>query len=312
MLKNHLVSIIVPIYNSEKYVEACISSLIEQTYKKIEIILVNDGSTDGSLEVCRKWEKKDSRIRLYSNPNYGVSYTRNYAIHKSEGEFIVFVDSDDIVSENYIATLISLIKTDNVEIASTSYVCFYNERKLKFNICKGKKIVGRDIECAFYNLTTGMICGKIYRSKIIKEYNIVFDENIAVMEDLLFNFQYARYCQQLAYNNSSLYGYRQRKNSSIHNTFSKKWFSGLIVYKYLFENYKNCTVYPKIIFYYLKNLYEADFIIKHKKQFAGYVNIDIKNEKKEVEKEKHLVGVQGRIKLFICKYFFWAINIVRR
>ena len=99
---NELVSIIVPIYNVEKYLEKCIISLINQTYKNIEIILVNDGSPDNSLDICKKYQLKDERIVILDKSNGGLSDARNYGIERAKGKYITCVDSDDYVSNDYV------------------------------------------------------------------------------------------------------------------------------------------------------------------------------------------------------------------
>ena len=104
--KEKLVSIIVPVYNVEDYIEDCIKSLINQNYKNIEIILINDGSSDLSEEICRTYQQKDKRIKLYSIQNSGVSTARNLGIKKSKGDYILFVDSDDEVNDNYVSYLL--------------------------------------------------------------------------------------------------------------------------------------------------------------------------------------------------------------
>ena len=95
---NDLISVIVPVYNVKNYLEKCLDSIINQTYKNLEIILINDGSTDGSLDICYMYEKKDNRIKVYNQENHGLSYTRNRGIELARGKYIGFVDSDDVIS----------------------------------------------------------------------------------------------------------------------------------------------------------------------------------------------------------------------
>ena len=93
-----LISVIVPVYNVKNYLEKCLDSIINQTYKNLEIILINDGSTDESLDICYMYEKKDKRIKVYNQENHGLSYTRNRGIELARGKYIGFVDSDDVIS----------------------------------------------------------------------------------------------------------------------------------------------------------------------------------------------------------------------
>ena len=99
---NPLVSVIIPVYNVEKYLRRCLNSVIDQEYKNIEIILVNDGSTDNSLEIAISYKEKDKRIKVFSQENQGLSAARNMGLDKSHGEYITFIDSDDYVSKDYV------------------------------------------------------------------------------------------------------------------------------------------------------------------------------------------------------------------
>lgn len=100
MKESDLISVIVPVYNVEKYLDECLTSIIQQTYRNVEIILVNDGSTDSSREICEKYLAKDTRVHLYSKDNGGLSSARNYGLDKANGQFVIFVDSDDFWTDN--------------------------------------------------------------------------------------------------------------------------------------------------------------------------------------------------------------------
>lgn len=119
--KNELVSIIVPVYNVEDYLDECVESLVNQTYKNIEIILINDGSTDNSALTCEEWEKKDSRVRFISKRNEGQGPTRNLGVQEAKGEWIAFVDSDDWVDTRYVESLYHTAKTENAELVICRY-----------------------------------------------------------------------------------------------------------------------------------------------------------------------------------------------
>ncbi len=110
------VSIIVPVYNVENYVEKCICSIISQTYKNIEIIIINDGSTDNSKQICEKYASKDNRIKFFNKENEGLATTRNYGIEKASGEFILFVDSDDYIEKDAVEILLAKIKEKNLDV----------------------------------------------------------------------------------------------------------------------------------------------------------------------------------------------------
>ena len=129
---NDLVTIAVPVYNVSEYLPRCIQSLLEQTYQKIEILLLDDGSTDESFEICRQYAQKDNRIHAIHKENEGVSATRNYGINKASGKYICFVDSDDYVEKDYIAALVE--GTDERKMPFCGYVVDVCKTENKINL----------------------------------------------------------------------------------------------------------------------------------------------------------------------------------
>ena len=115
------VSIIVPIYNSEKYIERCIKSILNQTYKNFELILINDGSTDKSIDILNKYKKIDKRISIIDKKNEGVAKTRNLGIQKAKGKYVMFIDNDDFINKNYVETYYKIIKEKKLDIVIGGY-----------------------------------------------------------------------------------------------------------------------------------------------------------------------------------------------
>ena len=111
-----LVSIIVPVYNVEKYLDKCMVSILCQSYKNIEVIIVNDGSTDKSLNICNKWKEKDSRIEMFSQPNKGLSSARNKGLKYAKGEYVLFVDSDDWISINMVDKMVNTFRINKADM----------------------------------------------------------------------------------------------------------------------------------------------------------------------------------------------------
>ena len=129
-----LISIIVPVYNTAVFLENCINSLLNQTYCNLEIILVDDGSTDESLEICQKYEKNHSQIKCIHIDNHGVSYARNIGLSVARGEYIGFVDSDDWIEPNMYSTLYRGMVSNNVQLAScTFFNDFTNNQQVEYN-----------------------------------------------------------------------------------------------------------------------------------------------------------------------------------
>lgn len=224
-MKNDLVSIIVPIYNSELYLEKCIYSLINQSYKNIEIILVNDGSSDRSLSLCRKYQKIDNRIIVIDKENSGVSDTRNVGINMAHGIYILFVDSDDYLGIDSIRKLVE-INNDDTLVSLGHYIV--SDNSLKEN--KYSKSIYTSDEIIYKILSSevkGISWGYLFDAKLIK--NILFDKNTYYLEDMLLLIQYFKLSKisniiYLDCNESVSYNYVYNSNSitvSNKNLFDK-------------------------------------------------------------------------------------------
>lgn len=217
MMKNK-VSIIIPIYNTENYLRRCLNSLIKQTYKNIEILLINDGSTDNSELVCKEYMCIDNRIKYFFQENLGVSSARNLGIENSIGDYIIFIDSDDYVKDNYVMILVNKIKEYDL------VCCSYSNCK-KIN----KKVIEKDefLQSLFttpkykYNYQ-GFIWNKIFKKSIINDYNIKFATDIKYNEDRLFVLEYiCKMKRDVYYYNDIVYIYEYRNNSAMNKEFDK-------------------------------------------------------------------------------------------
>lgn len=212
-----LVSIIVPVYNAGKYLRKCIDSIRKQTYCNIEIILINDGSIDGSLDICRNYAASDNRVRLISQGNRGVSAARNLGIKNAQGDYICFVDADDYVSEDYVSFLYNKVVQYDADIAACAFSYEMSKGAWKKNLNK---------EESFFNKKEGMIsffkksgingspCCKLYKTEVIKKFHIYFDESIKMAEDKLFCFEYLIHCNKIYYSSRIKYFYVLNSHSA--------------------------------------------------------------------------------------------------
>ena len=180
---NELVSIIVPIYNSEQYLERCINSLIKQTYKNIEIILIDDGSKDSSLSIIEKYAKQDCRIVYISKENSGVSSSRNDGIKIAKGKYISFVDSDDYIESNMIEDMYKALVEQNVDIVRCSVK--ENNENISTIFANKKVDLKNNINSILYSYLTpkNNIPGYCWTLLIKKEKIEFFDTNLKYMED---------------------------------------------------------------------------------------------------------------------------------
>lgn len=208
-----LISIVIAIYNGEKFLEKCINSVIEQDYTNIEIILVNDGSTDKSKSICEKYKKIDKRIVLINQLNKGVCIARNNGIKISNGEYICIIDQDDWIEKNYISYLYNLIKTTNSEISaipqvilSTSNASMYKEKnqKEKIEVWSGEKAA---CEMLYANMEIGP-WNKMISKKLLNDNKIDFHKELFGGEGYAFSVESFMYAKKVAIGYHGLYHYR--------------------------------------------------------------------------------------------------------
>ena len=201
------ISIIIPIYNSEKYLEDCLLSVCEQTFTDFEAILVDDGSKDRSGEICDEFAKRDSRFRVIHKKNEGVSMARNTGLDEAKGEWVAFVDSDDKVKSDYLFSLnkLAINKTQIV-------VCDLRCREKK--IVVSKEISNEDF-VRHPALSAWGPWNKLFLLDIIKKNHIRFPVDITTMEDNIFVWSYLLHCTYLSISNKNYYDYKRRNGSLV-------------------------------------------------------------------------------------------------
>ncbi len=228
MDKTILVSVVIPIYNSEEYLQECLDSVRTQTWENIEIILINDGSKDNSLEICKYNQQLDERIIVISQENSGVSTARNKGMDKASGDFIIFVDSDDICDRKYVEELLN----NNAELEEDSLVIAGlrifdskgNESTINFGdkIYKTKEYVNDILVVHNINRFCGGPYGKLFSKKILIENKLYFDTSMKYAEDFCFNMAYLRYVSKVRILNSCLYSQRADSSGSLSASNFKK------------------------------------------------------------------------------------------
>ncbi len=220
-----LISVIVPVYNVEKYLVRCINTLVKQTYNNLELILVDDGSTDNCAEICDELEKTDCRIKVYHKKNGGLSDARNYGVEKSNGAYITFVDSDDYVSADYIQRLYSLVKEYDAEIAVAN---FYKTQKNVFEYRKDglpeiQLLTGIQACHRLFDEKTHVMLvtawAGLIKSEIAKKYPFPAGR---IHEDEATTAKYYYEANKVAVTDEVLYAYFQNANSITHTNRTNK------------------------------------------------------------------------------------------
>lgn len=218
-MEEKLVSIIVPIYNIEKYIEKCINSIINQTYTNIEIILINDGSTDGCKSICEEYEKKDNRIVLINKINEGLSVARNTGLEKAKGEYVAFIDGDDFVDEKYIETLYNNLQKNNADISACGFYMYHNDKNFsRFEKIEKDKIEVLNPEKALDKIMNYKsafkqnVWNKLYKKEIFTKNNIKFYKD-KIYEDVGISYELISNSNIIVYDTTCLYYYVQREKS---------------------------------------------------------------------------------------------------
>ena len=212
---NSKVSVIIPLYNAEKYIGRCIDSVLKQSYTNFELLLIDDGSIDYSGRICDEYAQQDNRIKVYHKENEGVSKARNFGIDHAEGKFISFIDSDDTVYLDYLATALDKI-ADYDWLAFSNRIRFYDGTACVKELCN-KIFTGQEeieqglkmLKMGRFGDQSGMPWNKLYRRSILQDNNIRFPVDIWFREDDIFAYCYAQHCKSFVTISDCLYCYTE-------------------------------------------------------------------------------------------------------
>lgn len=218
-------SIIIPAYNVEPYISECLDSVLNQQFSDYEIILINDGSTDNTPDICLKYAGKDKRIRYYSKENGGLSHTRNYGIDRADGEYVFFLDSDDMIEEDALLYLNEIIEKDDPDVVVTRYRILDNITKELKNTSdfpetvlnnKGMSVAQKYEQCYLYNDISPTATLTVPRLKYLNDHGLRFLNGI-LHEDELWTPQVFLNAKKLSFCTASCYQYRINRDGAITN-----------------------------------------------------------------------------------------------
>lgn len=290
-----LVSIIVPVYNGEKVIERCIRSLVGQTYENIEIIVLNDGSKDHTMQILNKYEKLDSRVRVIDKPNSGVSDTRNQGLQLATGDYVQFVDSDDWLPNDATQQLVEGMQ-QNCEMV----ICDYNRVVDNNIIVKGhipeEGPISRT-EFALYmmkapaNYYYGVLWNKMFRMDIIRKNELDFPQEIDWCEDLRFNLEYLQYVKQVYVLQKPLYYYVLTRGSLAQSRTDL--IDNLRVRNFLFEQYK--ALYESLDLYDENKLRIRSFYIDFARDKNKQIKMIAGIKKEDLSRETAMEAVKDKI-----------------
>lgn len=249
-------SFVLPVYKVEKYLSKCIDSILNQRVTNFEIILIDDGSPDNCPKICDDYAQKDERVKVIHKTNSGVSETRNRGLQEAKGEYVLFVDTDDYVEDDYLEII-------DKNISDNDMLVFGYKNVYKNKVTNGfseENILDKE-EAQRYLVEDSKFCGylwnKVFKNSVIKEKNIQFDPSISMCEDLLFCYQYINNIEKVKLIDYKLINYRQRKSSAISKKVSNIKASSLVkTYAYILSASSDKIVTTKCKSLYLKSFYK--------------------------------------------------------
>jgi len=312
-----LISVIIPCYNTEKYLKKCLDSIINQSYKNIEVILIDDGSTDNTGEICDEYSKVDNRIKVFHIKNCGVSHARNLGIKKARGYYVTFIDSDDYIDETMYEEMIATTSNNKPDIISSG-IHYETENGIIFcsTSNNGKKIYEFNKKEAFYNIFNrylgANVWNKLFKKSLIIDNNLFFSENIYSGEDLLFVCQTVNLSNLISHLNKDFYHYIKRDTSVTNGKFNKKLLTIIDAYKEIDKIVESSFFESKLYVEKGKIISYCGLIYKMygNKEYTDIIN-DLsryikENSKKVLDKN---IEFKSRILIWIfSKNIFWGFH----
>ena len=238
-MKEDLITIIVPVYNVKEYLSKCLDSILCQTYKNIELILIDDGSTDGSEKICDDYAKKDNRVVVYHQTNFGVSVSRNKGLKLANGIYITFVDADDYISKDYIIDLKKNIN-DSIDIVISNAKDVIDDKIVDYKTIKKDIILSssKAKEELFSGKKFSMVCwGNLYKTELAKQ--ISFDTKMKIAEDFDFLYKYFSLTNKVKIIKECNYYYLIREGSTINSGFNDSWIRQMNYFEKLINENKD-------------------------------------------------------------------------
>lgn len=314
-----MISVIVPVYKVEKYLKRCVASIQDQTYKNLEIILIDDGSPDECGKMCDEFAEKDTRIKVVHQKNGGLAKARNKGLEIAKGEYITFVDSDDMLEAQMMEMLLLMIKEDaDIDISICGHRIVYEDKERvspKDEECKDNVILNQqELWEEIFGQLNNAVWNKMYKRSVIGELR--FPEGIIHGEDLIFNLNYLRKCNKGIINQTVGYNYLKRQNSITSSMFSKnklyeieaKDIALKIVEEYMPEQLENARKYCfRARMNVLRSIYKA----KKNKVYFQEVSSYLRYVKENYSVVKSLLKSKEKIEFWLLIRFkpFYKIII---
>jgi glycosyltransferase involved in cell wall biosynthesis len=214
-------SVVIPVYNAEDFIKDCIQSILQQDFKDFEILLINDGSIDQSLNICREYKTLHSNVKVYTQENKGVSVARNLGIQNASGKYVTFVDSDDFVGTSFLSNFYAIVAKQEFDLVISGYTLYHKDKEVKVNdvnsekLSTSKNLIAEQIVFAEISTLLSGPFAKIFKNDILKNNKVLFDKKFQFGEDAIFNLTFLQHVESLYIINSKDYYYVQSDRDSL-------------------------------------------------------------------------------------------------
>ena len=276
---NDLISVIVPVYNVEKYLDACVKSIINQTYKKLEIILVDDGSTDNSPSMCDEYKKKDDRIKVIHKINGGLSDARNAGLDIATGKYVTFIDSDDIIDCNFVKLLYDKLRESECDICVCRFDRFKKVEDIEkveypssYDVVSSKDYYEKVLYQKDHTLYSSSSCPKLYKSRIFRKNRFLkgkINEDNIILDDVV------NEASRICVYDAKMYHYRINEGSITNSTFKIASLYIIEYYKQLLKKYESDDTIKAAL---ITMLYTRSIDILTNMQYSKSNNKIVRNE----------------------------------
>lgn len=282
-----LISVIIPVYNVDKFLKKCLDSVLKQTYSDYEVILINDGSTDESAKLCKAYVNLDDRFQLINQSNRGVSAARNVGLKNVKGKYVTFVDADDMIAPQYLEMLYANLKNADADISMCAWSC---NQKGKY---KNERIEVWDKKQTLLSMfkngkINGNVCSKLYRRQCIE--GLEFDEKLRIGEDQIFAIQAISRVNTVVFQDIPLYTYFIRNTSAMNSKLDSRYWDVIYRAEWI-DNFAK------------KNMTELSGLFR-KEEINIYVTMIIRDMKGRTNESKQIVDcIWPRVKEAKCREF---------
>ena len=303
-----LISIIIPVYNDESFIDRCLYSILNQTYTNLEVIIINDGSTDNSSTICKSYLANDSRVRIYDQTNRGASAARNFGLSLSKGEFVMFVDGDDYIHKQTLEIMYEYIVQGDIDFVEGGLIQIAGTGKEKYSSALGVLDISEENQKQlldrFFRVngekSSYTICGKLLSRKVLNGWSLIEGRTNEDVDGL---FQIICKTSKAVCINNPLYYYFVNRNGVTQSKVGNKNFDLLFIWDQLYVKVeKSC---PEYVYAWKKNRIRADFTILSRCVISGY-------EKDDTELRDRLIDLRDELRDNFMSLFNWKLSFPRK